>query len=226
MSGTKFKDRPLPNYTFGEEMFNMVTHIVGGVWSLVALALCLVVSFVRRSPEGTLTSVIYGLSVAALFVISSVYHGLRRGGAKKVMQVIDHCAIYFMIAGTYTPVLICAVLRVSPAAAWITFAVVWGLAALAVTLTAIDLKKFEVVSMICYIGIGWAAAFIFPQLYAALSAPGVAWLLAGGILYTVGAIIYGIGKKIRYMHGVFHIFVLLGSISHTIVILKYVLAKL
>ena len=127
----------------------MVSHIVGGGLGVIVLVVSVILSAVRQSPWAIFSSVIYGLSFIQLYTISSVYHGLRPGMGKKVLQVIDHCTIYLFIAGTYTPILLCALRPASPLLAWILFGVVWGLAALAIVLTAIDLKQFAVFSMIC-----------------------------------------------------------------------------
>ena len=155
--------------------------------------------------------------------MSSVYHGLRCEMGKKVMQVIDHCTIYFLIAGTYTPILLCGIMRVDKVAAWVIFGVVWGFAALATTLTAIDLKNYQKFSMICYIGMGWCIVLAAKATMEALSVPGIVLLLTGGVAYTVGAVLYGAGKKHRYMHSVFHLFVVAGSILHFFCILFYVI---
>lgn len=200
----------------------MISHIVGGGLGVVALVLCVVFSAIYNDAYAIVGSAIYGVSLIALYTMSSVYHGLKNNTAKKVMQVLDHCTIYFLIAGTYTPVLLTSIRRVSPVTAWVLFGVVWGLAALAVTLTAIDLKKYSVFSMICYIGMGWCIIFAIDVTIKAIAAPGLILLLAGGIAYTIGAILYGLGKKRRYMHAVFHLFVVLGSLLQFLCILFYV----
>ena len=151
---TKLKDRSLPVYTKGEEIFNMVSHIVGGAIGIAALVLCIVRSAVRHNGYGLAGSIVFGVSMIVLYTMSSVYHGLREGTAKKVMQVLDHCTIYLLIAGTYTPILLSAMRPIDPVASWVLLGVVWGLSAVAITLTAIDLKKYSVFSMICYIGMG------------------------------------------------------------------------
>lgn len=140
-----------------------------------------------------------------------------------MLQVIDHCTVYFLIVGTYTPIAVCALTKVSKAVGWTVFGVVWALAAVAITLTAIDLRKFRVFSMICYIGMGWCIIFAVVTTYRALGLVGFILLVAGGVLYTFGAILYGLGVKRRYMHSVFHIFVILGSLAHFFCIIFYVL---
>lgn len=166
---------------------------------------------------------IYGVSVIALFTMSSIYHGLHDSVAKRVFQVIDHCTIYFMIAGTYTPIALCALRRQSAASGWVVFGVIWAIAALAVTLTAIDLNKYKKFSMICYIGMGWLVVFFWPMTYRAIGKGGALFLVAGGILYTIGAVLYARGKKKAYVHSIFHLFVNAASLLHFFCILFYVL---
>lgn len=219
MKRIKLRDRKMPAYTHGEEIMNMVTHIVGGGVGLVTLALCLIRS---NSAAGVICSLIYGVSMICLYAMSSIYHGLRQSMGKRVMQVLDHCTIYFLIAGTYTPIAILALRPAFPVIGWGLVIFQWALTALAVTLTAIDLKKFTVFSMICYIGMGWAVIFFLPQTLAVLGNAGFGWLLSGGIAYTLGSILYGIGSKKPWFHSVFHIFVLLGSVLQMICIIFYV----
>jgi len=222
MKRTKLCDRILPVYSTGEESMNMVTHIIGGALAVICLLLCLW----KTIPKGGLrliTSVIYGTVMVLVYTMSSIYHGLRPGTAKKVLQVLDHCTIYALIAGTYTPIVLCAIAPEYPAIGWGLFAVQWILAVTAAVLTAIDLKKYRVFSMICYIGMGWGIIFFLPQAMEVLSAPGFWILFAGGIAYTIGAVLFGLGKRLKWMHSVFHIFVILGSILQFLTIIGYVL---
>ena len=217
----KLSDRILPTYSRGEEIMNMVTHIVGGSLSIVASVLCVTRAALNGNSWGVWASVLYGITLIAMYTMSSVYHGLRPGMGKKVMQVIDHCTIYFLIAGTYTAVALSAMRPVYPKLAWGLFFFEWALVALAATLTAIDLKKYNVFSMICYIGMGWAVIPFWRQTLQVLTFPGFMLLLAGGIAYTIGAVLYGIGSKRAWMHSVFHIFVVLGSMLQFLSILLY-----
>ena len=219
----KLRDRLLPDYTKGEEIMNMVTHIVGGALGITALVLCLIRAAWNRNGCGVVTSAIYGAMLIAMFSISSIYHGLRPNMGKKVMQVIDHCTNYFLIAGTYTVIVLSAIRPVFPLLGWGLFAIEWTLAALATTLTAIDLKKYNVFSMICYIGMGWAIIPFWHQTAEVLTVPGFLWLLSGGIAYSIGAVLYGIGGKKRWMHSVFHIFVVIGALLQFFAILFYAL---
>lgn len=223
MTRTKIADRALPNYTRGEEIFNMVSHIVGGGIGVIVTVLCVTLAAMHQNAWAVVGCVIYGISMITLYTCSSVYHGLRHPTAKKVMQVLDHCTIYFLICGTYTPILLTAIREVSPIWAWTIFGLVWGLAAMATTFTAIDLKKYSTLSMACYIGMGWCIIIAWDVTVRAIAAPGLWLLIAGGVAYTVGAVLYGIGKKHRYMHSVFHLFVVLGSILQFLCIFFYVI---
>ncbi len=215
--------RTLPNYTKSEEIFNMVTHIVGGGIGVATLVLCILVSAFRGTVCDVLCSIVFGVTMVALYTMSSIYHGLRQGLAKKVFQVMDHCTIYFLIAGTYTPILLCAMAPAYPIAAWVTFGVIWGLAALACTLTAIDIAKYKTFSMICYIGMGWAVVFTLKQAILSLGLWGFCLVLLGGLFYTGGVLFFRLGGKKKYFHSIFHIMTLLGSICHTLAILFFVL---
>ena len=220
---TKLRDRELPTYTKGEEIFNMVSHIVGGAVGIAALVLCIIFSAVRRNGYGLAGSIVYGISMITLYTMSSIYHGLKEGTAKRVMQVLDHCTIYPLIAGTYTPILLSAMRPIDPVASWVLLGVVWGLSAIAITLTAIDLKKYAVFSMICYICMGWCIIVKVPLLIAAVGWGGFWLILAGGLCYTAGAVLYGLGRTKRYMHSIFHLCVVAGSVLHLLAILIYVL---
>ena len=151
----RLADRILPDYCKGEEIMNMVTHIVGGGLGIIVLVLTIIKAWGRDWLDMTAV-IMYGASMIALYTMSSVYHGLRPGIAKKVLQVIDHCTIYLLIAGTYTPIVMIAFRPVYPAIGWGLFILEWTLAALATTLTAIDLKKYKALSMVFYIALGWA----------------------------------------------------------------------
>ena len=223
MKRTKLKDRILPDYTRGEELMNTITHGVGAVLGIGVLVLCILQAAANGNVWGVVGSAIYGASMIALYAVSSVYHGLKAGMGKKVMQVIDHCTIYFLIAGTYTPIVLSALRPVYPGLAWGLLGFVWVVAIVAVVLTAIDLKKYNVFSMACYIGIGWAVLPFAKQTWQVLTKPGFLLLLFGGIAYTVGAVLYGIGGKKRWMHSVFHVFVVLGSMLQFLSVWQYAL---
>ena len=220
---TRLSDRRLPDYSRGEEMMNMITHALGGLLGIAVLAMCVIRAVQNHNIYGIAASAVYGAAMICTFTVSSVYHGLLPCFGKKVMQVIDHCTIYFLIAGTYTAVVLSAIRPVYPLLGWGLFIFEWVLAAIAATLTAIDLKKYNVFSMICYIVMGWAVIPFARQTLNVLTMPGFLLLLFGGISYTIGAVLYGIGGKKKWMHSVFHIFVVLGSILQFVAIYLYVL---
>lgn len=225
MKRTRLVDRKLPDYTRGEEIFNMVSHIAGGALGVTVCTLCIIKAFLNHNAYQVVGAFIYGFSMIILYTVSSVYHGLIPKTAKKVMQVIDHCSVFILIAGSYTPIALSSLRVYNTALGWVVFGVVWGVSALGITLNAIDLKKYNVFSVICYLALGWCIVLTGKAAIEAIGIKGFAWLLAGGIAYTVGAVLYAIaGKKtVRYMHSVFHIFVVLGSLLHFIAILFYVL---
>ena len=223
MKRTRLSERTLPNYSRGEEIMNMVTHIAGGSIGVAALVLCVIRAALRNNVWGIAASSIYGVSMIAMFTISSVYHGLKPTLSKKVMQVIDHCTIYFLIAGTYTVVVLSAIRPVYPALGWGLFLFEWAVAALAASFTAIDHHRYGVFSMICYIVMGWAVIPFWRQTLEVLTLPGFLLLLSGGIAYTIGSVLYGLGKKRKWMHSVFHIFVNLGALLQFLSILFYAL---
>ncbi len=223
MSRTKLKDRELPTYTRGEEIFNMVSHIVGGAIGLIGMVLCIIFSAVHQNGYAIVGSIIYGISMIFLYTMSSIYHGLKpTRKAKKVMQILDHCTIYVLIAGTYTPILLSSIMKVDQVAAWAMLAIVWIFAILGIVLNAIDLKQFRVFSMICYIAMGWCIIFRIDLVIKSLGMTGFILILLGGIIYTLGTILYGVGRKVKYMHSMFHLCVVIGTLLQLIAIILYV----
>lgn len=223
MSRQKLSERILPDYTRGEEIFNMVSHIVGGAVGIVALSLCVIFAAIHKNVYGVVGSAIYGASMIILYTMSSIYHGLKPElTAKKVFQIIDHCSIFLLIAGTYTPICLSAIREQNVALGWTVFGVIWAAAVLGITLNSIDIKAYRKFSAVCYIVMGWCIVFAFKPVAIALTTGGVIFLLAGGISYTIGALIYYFFKKKRYAHSIFHLFVLAGSILQMFTILFYV----
>ena len=224
MKRIKLSERVLPTYTKGEEIFNMTSHIVGGALGIVALVLCVIFAAVRHNVYGVISGAIFGVSMILLYTMSSIYHGLRKDSkAKKVMQVLDHCSIFLLIAGSYTPFALCTLREYDTATGWIIFGVIWATAILGIVLNSIDIKRYKIFSMICYLVMGWCIIVKINVLPALLGPIGFALLVAGGIVYTIGAIFYGVGKKLKYMHSIFHLFILAGSFLHFLCILLYVM---
>lgn len=224
MKRIKLEDRVLPTYTRGEEIFNMTSHIVGAGFAVIALILCVVFSIIRRNTYGLISSIIYGITMILLYTMSSIYHGLSpKLKAKKVLQILDHCSIFLLIAGTYTPFALCTLRAYSPQIGWSIFAINWIMAAIGITLNAIDLKRYRVFSMICYLVMGWCIIVKINILPSLLGMKGFILLALGGIIYTIGAILYGVGVKVKYMHSVFHLCICVASILQFLCIILYVL---
>ena len=223
MTRCKLADRALPDYTRGEENFNFISHAVGGALAVAALVLCVVRAALYSDAWSVVASAIYGASLVALYAVSSVYHGLRPPMAKKVMQVLDHCTIYFLIGGSYTPVALCSIRRVSPGWGWAIFGVVWGFCALACVFTAIDIDRYARLAMICYIAVGWCVVVAIKPVLAAIELPGIVFLVTGGVAYTVGAVLFKLGETKRWMHSIFHLFVIAGSVLHFFCFYFYVI---
>ena len=223
MQRVKLQDRILPVYTKGEEIFNMVSHIVGGALGIVALVLCIIFAAIHGNTYGVVGSSIYGATMILLYTMSAIYHGLKADStAKKIFQILDHCSIFLLIAGSYTPFALCTIRQVDVATGWTIFGIIWGMAALGIALNAIDLKRYKVFSMICYLVMGWIIIFKFDLLLKGLNTIGLILLIAGGVVYTIGAVLYGLGKKHKYVHSIFHLAIVIGSLLQFFSILLYV----
>jgi len=202
----------------------MVSHIVGGVLGIVAVVLCVVFAALNSDVYGVVSGAIYGFTMILLYAMSSIYHGLSpQLMAKRVFQVIDHCSIFLLIAGTYTPIALCALRKESLVLGWSIFGIIWGAAVVGIILNSIDLKKFKVFSIICYLAMGWVVILEIKPTAAALGVGGIVFLLVGGLFYSIGYILYGMGKHHRYMHSIFHLFVVAGSLMHFFCILFYII---
>ena len=211
-------------YNILDEIFNMTSHIIGAVLGIVAIVLCIVFAAVKGNGYGVISGSIYGVTMIVLYTMSSIYHGLSpKFTSKKVFQILDHCSIFLLIAGSYTPFALCSIREADPLAGWMIFGIIWLFAILGIVLNSIDIKKFKVFSMICYLLMGWCIIVKGNLLPGLLTLNGFILLVAGGIAYTIGAMIYAFGKKHRYTHSIFHLFILLGSFLHFMCILLYVM---
>lgn len=201
----------LPRYSLGEEIFSSVSHGVSALAAIAALVLLLV--FCEKTPVKIASVAVYGGTMVTLYTISCIYHGLGLNRAKIVFRSLDHCTIFLLIAGTYTPItLIC----IGGREGLLMLTGVWAAAIVGVILNAISVERFKVVSMICYLCMGWVVVLCMGTVRRNLNGVGFWCLLIGGVLYTVGALLYGVGKKIPYMHSVFHLFVFMGSVLHAV----------
>lgn len=207
----------LPKYKLGEELVNAISHGLGVLFSITVLILCIIKS---SSGLALFSSLFYGISSIILYLMSCLYHSFKPNNAKRIFRIFDHCSIYLLIAGTYTPL----VLLILPAKiGWTIFGIVWGLAIIGIILNSIDLKKFKVISMILYLGMGWCILFSFKTLWNNMNHFGILLILLGGIIYTLGSILYGFGKRKKYMHSVFHIFCIIASMFFFFAIYFYAL---
>jgi len=203
--------------SLGEEIANSVSHGVGVLAALAATPF-LVLAAVRRGGAAAIVgaSVFAGTAVV-LYLASTLYHALPRNKAKRVFQVIDHSAIFLLIAGTYTPFTL-GVLR--GAWGWTLFAVVWGLAVLGITLKAVGGTGYSRLSTTLYLGMGWLALIAIRPLWLHVPAAGWLWIIAGGLAYTAGVAFYA-AERVRYAHFVWHVFVLIGTVCHFFAVLWY-----
>jgi len=207
----------LPKYKLGEELINSISHGVGALLSIAALVLGIIKA---DSGLALFAILIYSISSIILYLISCIYHSLKRNNAKRIFRIIDHCSIFILIAGTYTPIVL---LKLPSPLGWWIFGIVWAIAVIGIVLNSIDIKKFKNISMALYLIAGWCIIFSFKSLWENLNHIGILFTLLGGIMYTIGAIIYGVGKKYKYMHSIFHIFCIIASVFFFITIYFYVL---
>lgn len=210
----------IPKYTLGEELISAISHGLGAALGIAALCLCVVKSMAGGSGYSVVSSWIFGFSIIILYTMSCVYHSLKPGNAKRVMRVFDHCTIFLLIAGSYTPF---TLVSLNGALGWTIFGIIWGMAIIGIVLNAVDMERFKVLSMCCYIGMGWAIIFAIKPLIQSVASEGIRLLVIGGIIYTIGAVVYGIGSKVKYMHSIWHFFVLAGTILHFFTIYNYVI---
>jgi len=203
---------------YAGERLNAITHLVGSVLALIGTVALLILVVQRGGAREIAALGVYGAMLLLLYLSSTLYHSLR-GRAKRVFHVFDHCAIYFLIAGTYTPL---TLLTLRGPAGWTLFITVWVLAAIGVIKDAAFHGRFRAVSVVLYVLMGWLVVFAFGPLKQTLPTAGIAWLMAGGVIYTAGLIFFALSKRVAHMHGVWHIFVMGGSICHYVAIWRYV----
>lgn len=204
---------------YSGERFNSISHLVGAVASVAGAALLVIMASLRGDPWKIISFSIYGATLVGMYASSTLYHSLR-GKAKAVFQKLDHSAIYLLIAGTYTPF---TLVTLRGAWGWTLFGVIWTLGVIGIVLDIVNGSKSRKLPVLIYILMGWIVVLALRPLLQALPLAGFGWLLAGGLLYTGGLIFYGLDRKLAHAHGIWHLFVLAGSLCHYIAILFYVL---
>lgn len=206
-------------YSLGEEIANAITHGLGVGLGIAALVILVVMSTGTGDPWRVTAFSIYGATLIALYLASTLYHSIPFPAAKRVLQRLDHAAIYLFIAGSYTPLLL---VTLRSAMGWTFFGIVWGVALTGCALEFAAGRRWQKLSLAVYLALGWVAAFIFRQIWENFSAAGIALLVAGGATYTAGVIFY-VWKRLPYSHAIWHLFVLGGSICHFLLFVSHVL---
>lgn len=199
------------------ERFNSITHLVGASLAAAGLSVLVVLASLQGDPWKIVSFSVYGATLLTLYLFSTLYHSLR-GRARAVFQVLDHAAIYLLIAGTYTPF---SLVTLRGAWGWSLFGAVWGLATLGIVVDSLPRKGRRVLPIAIYVLMGWLVLFALRPMVRALPVGGMIWLGAGGLFYTAGIGFYLASKRLRHAHGIWHLFVLTGSITHYIAILFY-----
>ncbi|MBQ9306289.1 MAG: hemolysin III family protein [Clostridia bacterium] len=212
----------IPTYSLAEELMNSISHGLGALFGLTVLVLSIVKTAPTHDPWRIVSACIYGFTTFLLYIMSCLYHALKVNRAKRVFRVFDHCTIFLLIAGTYTPYTLVTLRPGYPLLAWIIFGIIWALAITGVVFNAINLRRFARVSVVCYLLMGWMIVIAFRPMQQTLPPQAISYLLYGGIAYSVGAILYGIGAKKKYFHFIFHLFCLAGTVFHFLSIYNYV----
>jgi len=200
------------------ERFNSISHLIGSAAALAGTAVLIVVAARQGDPWKVVSFSIYGVSLTLLYVFSTLYHSLT-GRGKTVFRTLDHLAIYLLIAGTYTPF---TLVTLRGAWGWSIFGVVWGLAVFGIVLDTLGTRGPRIVPVVIYLVMGWLIVMALKPLMARLPLSGGIWLLVGGLFYTLGVIFYALDKRVRHFHGIWHLFVIAGSLCHYVTIYGYV----
>ena len=203
----------VPKYSLGEELINAISHGVGASLAIAALVVCIVHS---HSALGVISSCLYGSMMILMYVFSCLYHSLSRNvRGKKILRVLDHDNVFLMEAGTYMPISLSLLINSGHVAlGWVVFGLVWAITIISVVFTSINVDKYQIVGVVCNLVLGWGSLLMLPVLVQVLPASGLFFLILGGATYSLGALWFGIGSKIKWMHSVFHFYVLLASVFH------------
>lgn len=206
-------------YTLGEEIFNSVSHGTGGLLSIAGTAVLIVLAALHSNAWGVVSSAIFGASLIVLYTMSTLYHAITNKKAKSFFRIMDHNTIFFLIAGTYTPI---TLVPLRGAFGWTLFGIVWGAAIVGIVFNSIDLEKFKKPSMICYIAMGWVIIIAIKPMLQKVEPTALWFILIGGLFYTVGVFFYS-KKKVRYFHSIWHLFTIGGSVFHYFAIMLMIL---
>lgn len=215
-------NRVLPKqkqYSTGEEILNSISHGAGAVFAACGTALLIVLAAFFSDAWGIVSSAVYGFSLIVLYTMSTLYHAITNERAKRVMRVLDHSSIFLLIAGTYTPI---SLVTLRGPLGWVVFGLVWGSAVIGIVFNAVSIERFKKLSLILYIASGWAVVIAAKPMITTMRPGGLWLLLIGGLFYT-GGIFFYVQKKRRWFHGIWHLFVLFGSVAHYLSILFYVI---
>lgn len=216
----KKKEIKLPSYNFAEELISSISHGVGAclsIWLLVIL-------IIKASSKGALevtTVTLFGTTMILLYTMSCIYHALsRKVTAKKVFRVLDHCNVFLLVFGTIIPI---SLVGIGGTLGWVFFSVVAFITILGITLSSIDIDRFQIMEVVCHLINGWSVVFFSKQLISNIGTMGFVFIILGGVMYSLGAILYGIGSKIKYVHSIFHFFCLAGTLFHFLAVYFYVI---
>lgn len=210
----------IPVYSLCEELINAISHGAGALLGVAALVLCVIRSALHADPWAVVASAVYGGTLVIMYTMSTIYHALKINRAKRVFRVLDHCGVFLVLAGSYTPY---TLVSMRGPIGWTVFGVIWAFTVVGIVFNAIDVDKYQAVSAIINLVTGWGILFVVVPLSRVLPAPGLALLFSGGLCYTVGAVLYAVGSKKPFFHSVFHLFVIAGSALHFFSIFWYVI---
>jgi len=206
-------------YSIAEELFHAISHGAGVILSIAGLSWMLYVSIEAADPWRISASIVYGVSLIALFLASTVYHAMHTSRHRQLFKLLDHCAIYFLIAGTYTPFLLVAMRTTT---GWWLFGAIWTLATAGILTKLWFRDRFPKLALAGYLIMGWLVVIALPQVIDAIGPDGMLWMVAGGLSYTIGAAFYA-AKRVAFGHAIWHVFVLLGGICHFLAVIWHVL---
>ena len=203
-----------------EERFNAISHGIAALASTVGFVLLVMLGNSSELSFTLFSAIVFGVSLVLLYTFSTIYHGARNEKTKKVFQILDHCGIYLLIAGTYTPVLL---ISIGGTTGWVIFGVQWMVALIGIVIKIFYTGKYDLISTLMYAVMGWMIVLRWQDLVDAIPSSALTLLLAGGISYTVGIVFYLIGARVNFSHFIWHLFVMAGSLLHFIMIVKYVI---